>query len=254
MIDLKLDRQGSPLLWHCVIGPLRRWRIIQRALGVRRIRCSYFGAQFDVDLQDGYGFDVATRRFEHGDLARFVRAIRRIRPAVFVDVGAHFGIYSCIAGAISPAIRVVALEPDPARFVGLGRQIEHHGLLARATLLRSAAGASHGTEVGLVHGSGGGAQDHMITVTHAGDGYCRASLVMLDKLDLPRGESITIKIDVDTYELDVLRGAADFFNSNRGYAQIEALGDNIAPVADWMAAAGWRTVERYGINSMFEKP
>ena len=60
-------------------------------------------------------------------------------------------------------------------------------------------------------------------------------------------------IDVEGYELEALRGGADLFRRNRGYAQIEAFGDNIAAVADWMAAAGWRTVERYGINSMFEK-
>ena len=70
---------------------------------------------------------------------------------------------------------------------------------------------------------------------------------------MPRDDCIGIKIDVDGYELEVLRGAADLFNRNRGYAQIEALGENIAAVADWMVAAGWRAVERYGINSMFEK-
>ncbi len=254
MIDLALDQQANPLLWKCVIGPLRALRMLQRRLGVRELHCGYFGARFLVDLQDGYGFDVATRRFEHGDLARFVRAVQRLHPSVFVDVGAHMGIYSCIVGGIAPTIRIVALEPDPARFADLNRQIEHHDLLSRATLLQAAAGASHGTDVSLVKQTGDGFRNGMITVTHGGDGYCHASLVMLDKLDLPRNECIAIKIDVDTYELDVLRGATDFFVSNRGYALIEAFDDNIAAVADWMAAAGWRSLERYGINSLFEKP
>jgi hypothetical protein len=91
-------------------------------------------------------------------------------------------------------------------------------------------------------------------VTNGADGYCTAPLTTLDALDLPRDACVAVKIDVDGYELDVLRGGLEFFRRNRGYAQIEVMGEDIRPVTDWMAAAGWRTVDRYGINAMFEKP
>ena len=81
-----------------------------------------------------------------------------------------------------------------------------------------------------------------------------ASDLALDALDLPRGRCIVLKIDVDEYELEVFRGGAEFFRSNHGYAVIEAMGDNLVPVTEWMAAVGWRMVERHGINAMFEKP
>jgi FkbM family methyltransferase len=213
------------------------------------VRCSYFGTDFVVDLRDGYGFDVATRRFEHGDLARLLRALRRMRPATFIDVGACWGIYSCVVGSFDPAIRIVALEPDPVRFAMLQNQIADHGLQSRATLIPAAAGSSHGGQVGLMHGENG-----MIQVTDCGDGYCSAALVALDELELPREDCVAIKIDVDEYELEVFRGGVDFFRRNCGYAVIEAMGDNLRPVADWMAAAGWRMVDRHGINAMFEKP
>jgi FkbM family methyltransferase len=249
MIDLRLDKQANPILWHSVIGPLRRWRIMQRSCGVRRVHCRYFGADFLVDLQDGYGFDVATRRFEHGDLARLVMALQRLRPKVFVDIGACWGIYSCIVGSLDPAIRIVSLEPDPERFVLLERQIAHQGLSSRATLIQAAAGAEHGSKIDLMRGENG-----MIQVTQQGSGYCRAPLVALDSLDLPREQCVALKIDVDEYELEVFRGGSDFFKQNHGYAVVEAMGENVHAVVDWMAAAGWRMVERYGINAMFEKP
>lgn len=247
MFDLKLDRQSRPILWHSVVGPLRRWRILQRACGVRELRCRYFGADFIVDLQDGYGFDVATRRFEHGDLARLVRAMRRIRPSVFVDVGACWGIYSCIAANLDPTIHITALEPDPARFALLEKQIAAHGLQSRTTLIRAAAGAFTG-QASLVYGDNG-----MIQVTHGDDGYCSIPLVALDELDLPREACVAIKIDVDEYELEVFRGGGEFFGRNHGYAVIEAMGENLHSVREWMAGVGWRMVERYGINAMFEK-
>jgi methyltransferase FkbM-like protein len=99
-----------------------------------------------------------------------------------------------------------------------------------------------------VHGQNG-----MIQVTHRGDGYCGAPLVALDAFDLPREQCIAIKIDVDEYELEVFRGGADFFRSNHGYVVVEAMGEAVRPVAEWMAA-GWRMIDRYGINAMFEKP
>lgn len=214
---------------------------------MRNVRCRYFGADFVVDLKDGYGFDVATRRFEHGDLARLVAAIRRLRPNIFIDIGACWGIYSCIAGATDRAIRIVALEPDPDRFAQLEKQIAHHDLASRTVTIRAAAGAVHGDSVDLISGGNG-----MIQVAERGQGYCRVPMVALDALDLPRGECIAIKIDVDEYEMEVFRGGAEFFRSNRGYAVIEVMG-NLTRAADWMAAAGWRLVERYGINATFEK-
>jgi FkbM family methyltransferase len=252
VIDLALDQHTHPLLWKSVIGPLRLFRMLQRRLGVRDMRCGYFGAEFLVDLQAGFGFDLATRRFEHGDLVRLVNACRRLRPSVFVDIGANIGIYACIAGRLDPGIRIVAIEPDPKPFRLLQAQISHNGLGSRATLIRSAAGASPGKEVGLVHGTG--VKEGWTYVTQPGDGYCTATVLTLDSLDLPRDGCVAIKIDVDGYELEVLRGGEAFFRRNHGYAQIEALGENIRAVADLMAAAGWRLAERYGINSMFEKP
>ncbi len=251
MIDLVLDQQAHPLLWKCVIGPLRQLRLAQRRLGVREMSCSYFGADFLVDLQDDFNFDLATRRAEHGDIARFVRACRRLRPGVFVDIGANMGIYSCIVGRLDPAIRIVAIEPDPQTFRMLERQIAHNRLAARATLIEAAAGARHGGEVALVREPGG--NRGMNRVSDRADGYCSARLVALDALDLPRDGCIAIKIDVEGYESDVLRGGREVFRHNRGYAQIEAFGDNIVAVRDWMADAGWRMVDRYGINSMFER-
>jgi FkbM family methyltransferase len=252
MIDLAVDRQTNPLLWMCVIAPWRRLRRIQRRLGVREVRCSYFDADFLVDLRDEYGFDIASRRFEQGDLARFVKACRRLHPSVFVDVGANMGIYSCIVGRTDPLMPIVAIEPDPATFQLLEMQIEHNRLQPRARLIKAAAGATHGGQVTLLRVAGG--NRGMIQVSERADGYCDADVVALDALALPRDHCIAIKIDVEGYELEVLRGGTDFFRSNRGYAQIEAFGEHIPAVADWMAAAGWRTVERYGINSMFEKP
>jgi FkbM family methyltransferase len=250
MIDLTLDQQANPLLWKCVVGPLRGLRILQRRLGVRELGCTYFGADFLADLRDDFGFDLATRRFEHNDIARFVAACRRLRPGLFIDVGANMGIYSCIVGRLDAAIRIIAIEPDPQTFRMLERQIMHNRLASRATLIEAAAGASHGGEVGLVRVDG---NRGMIKVSDRTNGYCAARVVALDALDLPHDSCVAIKIDVEGFEPEVLRGGRDFFRRNHGYAQIEAIGDALAPLAEQMAAAGWAMVDRYGINAMFEK-
>jgi FkbM family methyltransferase len=245
------ERATSPLLWKLRMGPLRAFRGVQRRLGARTISCSYLGAQFDVDVVEEVGFDVATGRYEHTDIVRFIRACERIRPAALIDVGANIGVYSCIVGVRGLADRIMAFEPDPDNFSALAAHIARNDLAARSELIRAAVGSASGGQVGL---SRPDPQNRgTVHVTDRPGAHATAPLVALDTLALPRGSRIAVKIDIEGDELDALRGGADLFRENSGYAQIEAIGERARPIIDWMTAAGWRQVDRFGLNVMFER-
>ena len=251
MDTLSYSKTANPIRWRLQMSPLRQLRVAQRALGMRACRCSYLGARFTVDISDVIGFSVATRRYEPSEFKRLVRTCERIRPKVFVDVGAYFGVYSCVIGARGLADRIVAIEPEPTHFSALGENIRANGLDGRASLFAAAAGEEHGALVNLAH-----PVTHNRGLIHvvAGGQHCSAKLVSLDSLPLPRGEMIAIKIDIDGYELHALRGARLFFEENSGYAQIEALSHhNRTEVLDRMQRAGWRLVDQNDSNLMFEK-
>jgi len=110
-------------LWKLRTSALRRYRRLQRSLGITAVTCSYFGTRFNVDIRDLMGFEIATGRLEFGDIRRFLAACSRLRPSIFIDVGANVGLYSCIVGTHRVASRIVSFEPDPRNFAGLLRNI-----------------------------------------------------------------------------------------------------------------------------------
>ena len=66
---------------------------------------------------------------------------------------------------------------------------------------------------------------------------------------------IAVKMDVEGHEGEVLNGAEKLFTRNGGYAQIEALSDDIATaLVSRMTEFGWRFRDRYGLDMRFEKP
>jgi FkbM family methyltransferase len=144
----------------------------------------------------------------------------------------------------------VAIEPEPEHFATLTANINLNGLSDRATLFHAAVGAQHGSRVNLAHPAA-----HNRGLIHVAENgqHCSAEVVALDRLPLPQSGKIAVKIDVEGYELEVLRGARDFFSANFGYAQIEALGQNSNIVRARMKETGWDLVDTHGPNFMFER-
>ncbi len=243
-----LPRMPHPALWKFRTSALRRYRRLQRSVGVTGVSCRYFGARFTVDVRDVIGFDIATGRFEFGDLKRLLAGCERVQPSVFVDVGANLGAYSCIAGVHQVAPRIVAFEPDPDNFANLRRNVALNGL-ATVETRNEAVGAQRG----MARLSIGSADNRGLSAIHP-EGDCRVSMTTLDAAFPLVGSTIAIKIDVEGYEPEVLRGATNLLARNRGYALIEARDDAAARHTEGaMNGHGWRLLERYGLNLMFTK-
>ncbi len=225
---------------------LKRVRRLQALCGQKGVTCSYFGARFNVNLDDLVGYDIAINRFEYRNMSRFLAACRRRRPAVFVDVGANIGAYACTVGIIGvPA--VVAFEPIPQLF----RELEHNIALNRlpAELHAAAVGDREGfarftSPPGLNRGLAHVADDGELTVP----------MMTLDKTIAHRDDVVALKIDVEGFEPHVLDGARELIGRNGGYAQIEARTEpDLAAVVTRMTALGWRQVGRHGLDIMFER-
>jgi FkbM family methyltransferase len=126
----------------------------------------------------------------------------------FVDVGANIGVTAVMAALVVAPGRVVAVEPVPSTFSHLEHNIASAGL-AQVTCRRLAVAATPG-HVSLVSRPGFGFAAY---VGHADglDEYTDfpAQAFTLDQLVADEGLQHVrfVKIDVEGYELEVLRGA-----------------------------------------------
>ena len=109
-----------------------------------------------------------------------------------------------LANQIGPGSEVICIEPEPANLVELRRDIEANHL-TNVTVLAAAAAAEDGSAE-LLRGING-------QVVPLGHGEIRVRTLALDSLaDRAIG---FIKIDVEGYELEVLRGARNLISRHQ---------------------------------------
>jgi FkbM family methyltransferase len=123
-------------------------------------------------------------------------------------VGANVGAYTLLFGQwVRPGGRVYAFEPAPDAFAGLVRHVELNGLTDVVTFVRAAAGERSGTVRIVSEGIAGTNRVASAADDAAGE---EVRAVSLD--DFCAREGITpalVKIDVEGWELEVLRGARE---------------------------------------------
>jgi FkbM family methyltransferase len=127
---------------------------------------------------------------------------------LFLDIGANVGSYTVLASGICRA-KTWAFEPDPDTLRHLRRNIEINDLDALVTVFECALGAAQG-EVPFTVGL-----DSTNKVAAPGDRNVR--IARQEKLDDVIGDSqpVLIKMDVEGYEENVLRGAERLLHNQR---------------------------------------
>jgi FkbM family methyltransferase len=154
---------------------------------------------------------------------------------LFIDVGANVGTYTIWAAELGA--EVIALEPAADTFGLLEENIALNGY--PVTAVRAAAG-DHCGSAGFTSG--------LDTVNSlAPDGPVTTELVTVDSLIGDRPVA-GMKVDVEGFEIDVLRGAARALADRRiGLIQLEwngtsaiAVGTGRRPIAELLAGHGYR--------------
>jgi len=134
--------------------------------------------------------------------------------ATVLDVGANVGQYSMLFGQwVGPVGAVFSFEPVPAIFEGLVRHIAMNGLESIVTAVPCAVGAEVTDAPLVVAGTGG--ESRLATLHEADAATLTVPVTTIDAFC--RERHITpafIKIDVEGFELAVLRGARETIRRN----------------------------------------
>lgn len=162
--------------------------------------------------------------------------------SVFADVGAHFGVFSTAFAPFAAGGRSLAYEPVVASSTMMREHLRLNGVADRVEVIEAALGASPGEALGRIDpagfatfgGSGPGQGNAFEMRTH--DGVVERTGVEPDLL----------KVDVEGFELEVLRGGSRLLRDHRPFLflelhpdAIEARGGRPEDVVDELMNAGY---------------
>ena len=219
-----------PLAWRARIRHIPNF-FRRLVWGWRGVPVDVEGVRFLVDYASGTEFARARVFAElEGDFTRAF-GVLAAQARVVVDVGANIGMYSLFAARKNPEARIYALEPEPHNLAALRRNLAVNGLdnvvslplgLARqeATvtlrldgLLENAAGTGHRVVEGDPQGP-------ILEILVASLDHLAAAGVV-EPPDL-------VKMDIEGYELNALRGMERLLREHRPDLLIEVHPDMLA--------------------------
>jgi FkbM family methyltransferase len=197
-----------------------RWQLAARLAREPIIVDFVDGAKLVVSPgQTGATGNVYVGLHELDEMAFVLHALRA--DDLFVDVGANVGAYTVLAAAAVGAT-CVSFEPGAAACAALMRNIRENHVDGRTQLIQAAVGASEGT---VAFTSRLDTVNHVLSEDSDESG---ATLVPMTTLDaaLEGRHPALIKIDVEGFESQVVRGAARTLQNDTVLAVIMETNDS----------------------------
>jgi FkbM family methyltransferase len=178
----------------------------------------------------------------------------------FLDIGAHVGTYSIMCG--KKAKRTHAFECSPKTFCYLAANLALHNLTDRVHPYNFALGDKDGTIDYFVRSEDGGGNG--VKMVKPSDLSCEKLKIAMRTLDSFGLTNISfIKLDVEGFETEVLKGSLETLKSN-DYPTIlfESWGDwrtkegiNVKQLKDelfdFIKSLGYKIIELSGVNDTF---
>ena len=145
---------------------------------------------------------------EFHEMAFFLQCLR---PGdLFLDVGANIGSFSVLAGK-ETGCDTYSFEPVPSTFVFLQRNMELNGLTGEGhVVVNAGVGESNAT---LRFSNNQDTTNHVLRAVE--EGGIEVEVLRLDDV-IPNKRTVWMKVDVEGFELGVLRGAAQQLKQIKG--------------------------------------
>jgi FkbM family methyltransferase len=163
---------------------------------------SYSGVSLSVHIDDREAANWYSREWpELGELSLLSSGKLNGKALVF-EIGAHQGVLAMILG--TTARRVVAVEAN-AHCVDVARRNISLNGIENVEVVHAACASKSGTLTFV--------SDH-VRRGEGGEGKCTVPALTIDELSRRFGTPDVLYIDVEGYEVEVLRGACETLNSN----------------------------------------
>lgn len=186
------------------------WWQVQSGLSSRRFFVKSFVKPVKFYVRKGLtGLtgNIYTGLHEFNDMGFLLHFLRA--EDVFFDIGANVGSFTLLSSGVCGAISF-ALEPVPGTFDILGKNVGLNSLQDKVSALNAAAGAAAGS---IAFTTGLDTTNHVVAADEKTNGdTVNVPVITIDSLSIKNPPSL-IKIDVEGYETEALKGMGDTLNA-----------------------------------------
>ena len=144
--------------------------------------------------------------------------------ANFADIGANVGFYTTLASLVNPNLEIIAFEPNPSVYTTLRANLSLNESGKNVVCINSGLGDKETTENLFIPPKSGTAAGSLMNL-HPEEGLQGSIPVVIQTLDANYSHIAfdLLKIDVEGFELSVLRGAGQQINNSHPTVVIELL-------------------------------
>ena len=186
---------------------------------------------------------------ERPQLEYLLQAINARQCGVFLDIGAHMGVYAIMIAHRAPrCTKIMAFEPDPRNFTHLQANLMVNGL---STIVESHAIAVSDCDGTVPFVPGPATHDVWSKVDAAGAGTMSVPAARLDTMLTLSDESIAIKIDIEFHELQAVNGMKELLRKNRCFMQVECFDERLPAFTAAMTELGYRLIHTIAHDRYF---
>ncbi|XP_063428252.1 uncharacterized protein LOC134711536 [Mytilus trossulus] len=164
------------------------------------------------------GSIIAHGAWEGGHVGTIHNYMKKFPHAVFLDIGANIGMFSISIAA--HGYRVISIDCLKGNVMRLCASMKAAKLTDKMTVVYNALSHTHEkVSLGKYHGNVGGTYVKQGTHNHQKGTESVNSIFLDDLLEIYSFDQVVIKMDVETFEANVLKGGYKFFEQ----VKVEAL-------------------------------
>ncbi len=197
---------------------LKRWHLI---FGNNFSIENVYDCKWLIDWTNSVDKNLAVKRHEDDQIVFLLDKIKKLKPEIFIDIGAHGGLYSILVKKNFPDITVHSFEPDKQN------RFQFYANL----FLNNLEDSIKIHDLGLSNISGQTSFGIKEKLRRGGKGINPSGLetIKIDTLDNIFNfdkKTCFIKNDVEGHEKEVLEGSKNILRNNYCFIQTEILNEN----------------------------
>ena len=235
-----------PILKRLYPSVVRRTLIL---LGKNEIKININNFIFNVDIRES--IERKTYFLKSYEKDRMLYLTNTRRSNIFIDIGAHIGFYSILTSDYFK--QIYSYEPNFRNYQKLQENIKQNKLEKKIRTFNYGLGEKKQEIKGISKNKGGLIQTSGFSISEKNKTGEDVLVLKGDNVVKLVNEYITIKIDVEGFEYNVLKGLKKTLKNNNCFLQIEIWDKNLKNVLSYLYSLNYQKLITIDGDTFFSK-